>query len=160
MVQSFLPFGMAQFARILVRGQAELELKVYGFEGGKIGTPVLRWRDDVALPFDFSTSRITTLFPKYEGDYNGDGRRDLLYGDSDGDAVLRLGLANGRGFGDVAVEVAVGAKGGQSLSVDLDGDRLAEIVYWDPIVQTGRLRVARNLGKLPGSPARLVPAPR
>lgn len=160
LVHSVLPFGMAQLARILVRGQAELELRVYAFEKGKLGTPALRWSDDVSLPFDFKTSRITTLFPKYEGDYNGDGRRDLLYGDGNGNAVIRLGLADGAGFGSEVAEVPLGATGGQSLSTDLDGDRLDDVVYWDPIVQRGRLRVARNLGKLPGSPPRLTPVGR
>ncbi len=160
LVQSVLPFGMAQLARILVRGQAELELRVYSFETGALATPLLRWSDDVSLPFDFKTSRITTLFPKYEGDFNADGRRDLLYGDGDGNAVIRLGLANGGGFGPAVAAVPLGASGGQSLSADLDGDRLAEIVYWDSIVPTGRLSIARNLGKLPGSPPRLAPGGR
>jgi hypothetical protein len=159
-VQSVLPFGMAQLARILVRGQAELELRVFAFDKGELGTPVLRWSDDVSLPFDFKTSRITTLFPKYEGDYNGDGRRDLMYGDSAGNARIRLGRANGGGFGSEVAEVPLAANGGQSLSADLDGDRLAELVYWDPIVRSGRLRVARNLGKLPGSPPRMAPTAR
>ena len=159
LVQTVLPFGMAQLARILVRSQAELELRVYGFERGRLATPTLRWSDEVSLPFDFKTSRITTLFPKYEGDFNGDGRRELVYGDGDGNALIRLGLAGG-GFGSVAAEVPLGAGGGQSLAADLDGDRLAELVYWDPIVQSGRLRVAHNLGKLPGSPPLLTPAAR
>jgi hypothetical protein len=158
LVQTVLPFGMAQLARILVRSQAELELRVYAFEAGRLAAPTLRWSDEVALPFDFKTSRITTLFPRYEGDFNGDGRRELVYGDGDGNALIRLGRPSGAGFGPVAAKVPLGASGGQSLAVDLDGDRLADLVYWDPIVQSGRLRVARNLGKLPGSPPLLTPA--
>jgi hypothetical protein len=160
LIQTVLPFGLAQLARILVRSQAELELRVYSFGKGALGTPELRWSDDVALPFDFKTSRITTLFPKYDGDFNGDGRRDLLYGDGEGNALIRLGVANGGGFGPEVASVPLGASGGQSLSADLDGDRLHEIVYWDPIVRAGRLRIARNQGKLPGSPPRLSPAGR
>jgi len=157
LIQTVLPFGLAQLARILVRSQAELELRVYSFGTGTLGTPELRWSDDIALPFDFKTSRITTLFPKYDGDFNGDGRRDLLYGDGDGNAVIRLGVTNGGGFGPEVASVPLGASGGQSLSADLDGDHLHEIVYWDPIVPAGRLRIARNEGKLPGSPLRLSP---
>jgi hypothetical protein len=159
LVQIVLPFSLAQLARILVRSQAELELRVYGFAAGQLGTPALRWSGDLALPYDFKSARVTTLFPRFEGDFNGDGRRDLLYGDGDGNAVIRLGLARGA-FASAAVRVPLGAKGGQSLTDDLDGDRLDEIVYWDPIVQSGRLRVARNQGKLPGSPPRIAPAPR
>jgi hypothetical protein len=157
LVQSVLPFGVAQLARILVRSQAELELRVYGFARGSLGAPLRRWSDDLTLPFDFRASRVTTLLPDFSGDYNGDGRRDLLFGDGQGGVHLRLGDANG-GFGDEVARVALGASGGASLGVDLDGDRLDEIVYWDPVVQTGRLRVARNRGELPGSPPRLGPA--
>lgn len=160
LVQSVLPFGMAQLARILVRGQAELELRVYGFDASKLASPKLRWSDELTLPFDFKESRVTTLLPKFDGDYNGDGRRDLVYGDADGNARLRLGIAGGGGFGAEVASVPLGAGGGASLSADLDGDRLDEIVFWDPVVPAGRLRVARNLGKLPGSPARLMPAGR
>jgi hypothetical protein len=158
LVQIVLPFGMAQLARILVRSQAELELRVFAFEKGRLAAPTLRWSDEVSLPFDFKTSRITTLFPRYEGDFNADGRRELVYGDREGNALIRLGLANAAGFGPVAATVPLGATGGQSLVADLNGDHLAELVYWDPIVQGGRLRVARNLGKLPGSPPLLAPA--
>jgi hypothetical protein len=159
LVQSVLPFGVAQLARILVRSQAELELRVYGFAAGKLGTPELRWSDELTLPFDFKASRVTTLLPELDGDYNGDGRRDLLYGDGDGNARIRLGAAGG-GFGGEVGAVPLGANGGASVSADLDGDRLAEIIYWDPVVEAGLLRVARNLGKLPGSPPRVGPAPR
>ncbi len=160
LVQSVLPFGIAQLARILVRSQAELELRVYGFDTRPLGTPKLRWSDEITLPFDFKASRVTTLFPEVDGDYNGDGRRDLVYGDGDGNAVIRLGAPEGGGFGSEAAAVALGAEGGDCASADLDGDRLDEIIYWDPVVPRGRLRIARNLGKLPGSPPRISPAPR
>ncbi len=159
LVQSVLPFGVAQLARILVRSQAELELRVYGFDAGKVATPALRWSDDLTLPFDFKASRVTALLPDLGGDFNGDGRRDLVFGDDDGNARIRLGAAGG-GFGSEVSEVALGARGGASLSTDLDGDRLAEIVYWDPASEAGVLRIARNLGQLPGSPPRIAPAPR
>jgi hypothetical protein len=159
LVQSVLPFGVAQLARILVRSQAELELRVYGFERSKLGPPQLRWKDELTLPFDLKASRVTALLPDFAGDYNGDGRRDLVYGDGDGNARLRLGLAGGA-FGDEVDTLALGANGGDNRSADLDGDRLDEIVYWDPAIEGGRLRVARNLGTLPGSPPRLAPAAR
>lgn len=154
LVQSVLPFGIAQLARILVRGQAELELRVYGFEAGKVGTPQLRWSDELTLPFDFKTARVTSLLPKFEGDYNGDGRRDLLYGDADGNALVRLGEPGGA-FGRIAASVPLKALGGATTSADLDGDRLHELIYWDPVSQEGRIRIARNRGRLPGSPPRL-----
>jgi hypothetical protein len=160
LVQSVLPFGVAQLARILVRSQAELELRVYGFGPGAIGTPQLRWSDELTLPFDFRASRVTTLLPDFSGDYNGDGRRDLVYGDGDGAARIRLGRASGGGFGDEVAEVPFGAAGGASLSADLDGDRLDELVVWDPVQERGHLHVARNLGRLPGSPPRVEPARR
>jgi len=154
LVQSVLPFGVAQLARILVRRQAELELRVYGFERERPGVPQLRWSDEVTLPFDFKTARVTALLPRFEGDYNGDGRRDLAYGDAEGNVLVRLGSEGGR-FENSPVTIPLGAAGGSAVSADLDGDRLDELVYWDPVVQAGRLRVARNRGKLPGSPARI-----
>ncbi|MFI5319744.1 MAG: FG-GAP repeat domain-containing protein [Myxococcota bacterium] len=157
LLQSVLPFGIAQLARILVRSQAELELRVYGFDRNQLATPQLRWSDEITLPFDFKEGRVTALLPDFAGDFNGDGRRDLVYGDGDGNARIRLG-APGGGFGREAASVPLGASGGASLSADLDGDRLDELVFWDPVVQGGRLRVARNKSKLPGSPPRVAPA--
>jgi len=159
LVQSVLPFGVAQLARILVRRQAELELRVYGFEPEQPGVPRLRWSDEMTLPFDFKTARVTALLPKLDGDYNGDRLRDLIYGDGDGNVVLRLGVAGGQ-FADDALVFPLGATGGAAVSADLDGDALDEIVYWDPVQPTGRLRVARNRGRLPGSPPRLESRPR
>ena len=157
LVQSVLPFGMFQLLRILTRSQAELELRVYGFDGAKLGPPRLRWSDDLTLPFDFKTARVTALLPKFEGDFNGDGRRDLVYGDADGNARIRLG-APGAIFGEEVASIPLQARGGATAFIDLDGDRLDEIVFWDPVEPAGRLRIARNRGKLPGSPARLNPA--
>ena len=157
LVQSVLPFGVGQLGRILVLSRAELELRVYGFDGAKVGAPLLRWSDELTLPFDFKTARVTALLPKFEGDFNGDGRRDLVYGDDAGNARIRLGLA-GASFGSEVASVPLGARGGATAFIDLDGDRLDEIVFWDAIEPEGRLRIARNLGKLPGSGAKLTPA--
>jgi hypothetical protein len=157
LVQSVLPFGIAQLARVLLRGQAELELRVYAFAGGKPGTPELRWSDELTLPFDFKTARATALLPKFDGDYNGDGRRDLVYGDADGNALVRLGETGGA-FGDIVATIPLSALGGAIASADLDGDRLDELLYWDPVLQVGRIRIARNRGRLPGSPPRLESA--
>jgi hypothetical protein len=159
LVQSVLPFGVAQLARILVRRQAELELRVYGFDRAQPGVPQLRWSDEVTLPFDFQTARVTALLPQLEGDYNGDRRRDLIYGDGDGHVRLRLGRPGGQ-FADDAIEFPLGATGGAAFSADLDGDALDEITYWDPVQPAGGLRVAWNRGRLPGSPPRLEPRER
>ena len=157
LVQSVLPFGVFQLLRILTRSQAELELRVYGFDGAKVGAPHLRWSEELTLPFDFKMARVTALLPTFAGDFNGDGRRDLLYGDGDGNARIRLGAA-GASFGAEVASVPLGARGGAAAFIDLDGDRLDEIVFWDPVLPEGRLRIARNRGKLPGSPPKLTPA--
>lgn len=157
LLQSVVPFSIAQLLRILARGGAQLELRVYGFEGKPLGQPVLRWSENVTLPFDFKSGRVTALFPSFDGDWNGDGRKDLVYGDAEGEAHLRL-AGPGLQIGEDAARIALGAAGGATLAFDLDGDRLDELVVWDPVDPVGRLRVARNLGRLPGSPARLEPA--
>ena len=157
-VQSVLPFGALQLLRILTRRQAELELHVYGFAGAKLGQPTLRWSGEVALPFDLGTARVTAMLPTFAGDWNGDGRKDLAYGDGDGSVRLRLGEPGPR-FGPEAASLALPTNGGGTLVFDLDGDHLDDLVAWDPLERAGRLRVARNLGVLPGSPARMT-APR
>jgi hypothetical protein len=157
LLQSVLPFSIAQLLRILARGAAQMELRVHVFEGKTLAPPVLRWSEGVLLPFDFKSGRVTALMPSFAGDWNGDGRRDLVYGDGDGNAHLRLSDAELR-FGSDVAQIAFGVVGGETLAVDLDGDRLDELVVWDTTDPAGRLRVARNLGRLPGAPPRLEPA--
>ncbi len=155
LVQTLLPFGITQLVRILARSEAELELRVLRFEGARVGTPVLAWSGELSLPFDFKTGRVTAVLPTTDGDFNADGRRDLAFGDDAGDVRLQLGEPGPR-FGSEVARVPIGASGG-ALATDLDGDRLDELVVWDPLDRSGRLHVARNRGRLPGAPPRLEP---
>jgi hypothetical protein len=155
LVQTFVPFDVLQLVRVLVRRRVEATLRVLRFEGSGLGHLVPSWETQLGYPLDFAAGRIVGLLPTLDGDWNGDGHRDLLHGEKQGIAI-RLGRSQsaGPGFGPVAARQTLGSAE-RSAVADLDGDGLDDLVFWDPLDLEGRVHVARNRGVLPGSPPRV-----
>src|SRR5262249_13599170 len=160
MLEAYLGFGVVQAVRMLTLQRAELRLRVLALPADERSPPVETWSDDVSFPFDFGTSRVLGLLPFTEADWNADGRLDLCWGDGSGQLRIRLGEARdaGPGFGAVVASVPL-AVSGELLAADLDGDGLPDLVAWDPLDLEGRLRIGRNRGALPGTPAVLRAPP-
>lgn len=155
-VQAVVPFGVVQAIRVLVRRQVEAKLAVYRFSSAGDGDLVRTWETDLDYPLDFDLGRVVGLLPDVEGDWNGDGRRDLLTGDGPGAVEIRLGRSDGAGpgFGPPIVRQEV-PLADQAVVADLDGDGLDDLVVYDPVDRSGRFVVAWNRGLLPGTPPRL-----
>jgi len=150
LLEAHIPFGVVQAVRMLTLGRLEVNLRVRALpaEGGAVET----WSADVTFPFDFENSRVLGLMPHTRADWNGDGRRDLCWGDGSGKLRFRLGeaRADGPGYGAIVAELELPLSG-DLVSADLDGDGLTDFVAHDPLDREGRVRLGINRGALPGT---------
>jgi hypothetical protein len=160
LLEAHIGFGVLQAIRILTLRRVEARLRVLSLPAVAGAAPLESWADDVSFPFDFGTMRIKGLLPYTKADWNGDGRRDLLWGDGSGKLRFRLGgsARGGPAFGPVVATVPL-ALSGDLVSADLDGDGLTDFVAYDPLDLEGRVRIGRNLGTLPGTPPALRALP-
>jgi hypothetical protein len=150
-LQTWVPFGVVQGVRILLTRAVEARLRVLRLPGPGLAAAEISWESELRLPLDFEASRVAGLLPSAEGDWNGDGRADLLQPDGAGAISLRLGEAGPRG-------PAFGAPVGRQRMppaeharvADLDGDGLDDLVVWDPRREAHGVHVLRNRGVLPG----------
>lgn len=152
LLEGYLPFGIVQAVRMLTLGRLEARLRVLALPGEAGAAPVETWRAEVSFPFDFETSRVLGVMPYTEADWNGDGVRDLCWGDGSGKLRFRLGepRRGGPGYGPVAATVALPLSG-DLVAADLDGDGLPDFVAHDPLDREGRVQVGMNRGTLPGT---------
>jgi hypothetical protein len=155
-VQTRLAFGIVQLIRVLVTREVQIELRCFATRGPGLAELVETWRGELSLPLDFEAGRVAGLVPTVEGDWNGDGRRDLLHGSGEGRLAIRLGESGELGprFGEHAAHQAIPA-GDQARVADLDGDGLHDLVVFDPLDPGGQVHVLWNRGLLPGTPPRL-----
>jgi len=158
LLHSRIGFGLVQVARLLVSRRAEVEQRVYSLTRGDAGYALEnRWQGSLSLRLDLAGGRAADLLPTALGDWNGDGRRDLLYGVAGKALGIRLGTP-GPGFGSRVADQKLpeGTTSGDTAIADLDGDGLDDLVLFDPRDSDGRVHVLRNRGTLPGSTPQLT----
>ena len=157
LVQISVEFGVVQMIRIMTRGRADVDLAVHEVQrdGDRLQL-VESWTATISVPFDTEKGRVGTLLPITSGDWNGDGRLDMVHGDGGG-LALRLGRegSGGAAFGDKIPVPEAPAEGG--MVADLTGDGLDELVLWNPISPDGEVRILVNRGQLPGTRAGFKP---
>ncbi len=160
-LQILVPFGVVQLVRALVTQTVQARLTGYHFEGAGLGTPHPSFEQTLTLALDADDGRVAGILPTARGDWNGDGLRDLLHGESLERLALRLGTRGARGpaFGPVAARQNV-PSADRACVADLDGDGLDDLALYDTRSAGGGVHFLRNRGTLPGTPPGLREAGR
>ena len=151
-LQAQFAFGIFQAIRILTTRRASVDLRIFTLSDATHTRAETSWQGDVTLRLDFSQGRTQGLLPTAEGDWNGDGRRDLLYGLNREELAIHLGTAeeNGPGFGSREAPQTVPAAS-DGVVLDRNGDGLDDLVLFDPRDQQGAIHILLNRGTLPGT---------
>jgi hypothetical protein len=152
-VETSIQFGIAQIVRILLTRKANVSLRVLNLDSASPEQLVSSWRHDMTLKVNFGEGRTEGIFPNMEGDWNGDGRNDLLYPDGNRRVAIRLGRAGALGpeFGDRVGSQTLPVDTGRTRVADLNGDGLDDLVIYDPREIDGKVWALYNTGRLPGT---------
>lgn len=157
-LETSFDFGVMQLMRLLVTQRAETTVRILTVDAASPGGTRTLFEDQVSLALDFKESRFAGLVPGF-GDWNGDGLLDLYLGDGSDSIRFRLGsrVPDGARFGSPLGRQAVPLVSGSTRTADLNGDHLDDLVAFTTTEPEPPLVVLENLGRLPGSPARLRP---
>lgn len=107
------------------------------------------------IPFSFETGRPRGFIPTVNADLNGDGLLDFLSSDGGKGIEVFLGGSD-HPFAKRQARQPLDSSQGRVRFGDLNGDGLADFVLYSPRLPDAPLRIATNLGTLPGSPPRMV----
>jgi len=159
-VQLLVPSGAMQLVRAVLTDTVQARLRAFQFSGtGFAAEP--GFADDLTLPIETREGRVAGILPTVTGDFDGDGLRDLAFGESLVSLAFRLGVrgARGPGFGPVVARQPL-APSDRAVVGDFDGDGLDDVAAWDTRQGAG-LALLRNRGRLarPGELREEPPAP-
>lgn len=151
LVRISVHFSILEVVEALVQRAIDAEVKIYRpDDDGTFDTKPWVSRK-FSIPLDFDTGRPRGFIPTFEADVNSDGYPDLM-ASGDGDALeVWLGGPEYR-FGKRVANQDLDTEGRIRFG-DIGGDGLADFVIFAPERPGHALRIGRNRGLLPGSPA-------
>jgi hypothetical protein len=144
-------FSVVEVIKLLVSREINIKLSVHRYQEG-LGFVDKAWtKRKLELPFSFQTFRLKGFIPAANADLNSDGLLDLVT--SGGGKFVQVDPGGPKG--------PFSARGGrQSVPTagvvhfeDYDLDGLPDFLIFDPHNCDVPVRIGRNLGQLPGSPA-------
>jgi hypothetical protein len=152
-LQLLVPFGVVQLVRALLTETVQAELRAFVLRGPGIAGAAESFETTLTLSIASQEGRVAGVLPTAAGDFNGDGLRDLLHGESLRRLAVRLGFRGERGpaFGSPAARFEV-PSADRALVADWSGDGLDDLVLYDTRAEGGGVHLLRNLGTLRGTP--------
>jgi len=151
--QTLLNFNAVQMLRFVVTGHTRVEFAVLALDSESETGFRESWSDDVSLEINWETGRITGLFPDLRGDWNSDGRPDLIYPSGENEIAFRIGTPtdDGPGFSGQVATQRFPLAAGTIWPEDLDGDGLTDMVAFDERDPAGEVFVLINRGEIEGT---------
>ncbi len=152
LVKTSVEFGIMQLVRLLLTRNAQVKVEVFRADPEAPGRFIRAWSQDISFRLNFGEGRVDGLLPSVEADWNGDGRRDLIYPDGEGRMAIKLGIPDEEGFafGPRAGRQSIPLVAGRTRVADLNGDGLDDLIAYDERSNEGRVFALYNRGKLPG----------
>lgn len=151
LLQMTTPFSALEIIEILATRSLDANISIY--RGAKNGPfEEEPWAtSQLSLPINFETFAPTGFLPYWRADLNGDGHRDMVTSGSGDRLEVYLGGPDHQYRKRVARQTV--GNSGRVISGDLDGDQRTDLVIFDPHHAGEPLKLLRNRGTLPGSPA-------
>ena len=145
-------FGIAQALRLLTTRRAALDFRILTLQKPDLSQAVPSWKDTLTLRLNFSQGRAEGLLPTAAGDWNDDGKQDLLYGLDKETLAIHLGVVSseGPGFGSRKATQTV-PEASDGVVVDYNGDGLDDLILFDPRDPSGAVHILLNKDTLPGT---------
>lgn len=148
-----IPLGVFELAEILLTRSVDAHVRIRRAQAeGAPFADSLVYERKFSVPFSFETFRPRGFLGNLSGDWNGDGRNDLLLSGNGTALEVHPGQADG-GFARRAVRQSLDT-GGRIRLGDLDRDGLPDFVLFDPRRPDVPIRIGWNQGILPGTPSR------
>ncbi len=150
-----IPVTVLEIVEMLLTRAVDVEISIYrsGPDGLFLPEPWSRRKLDI--PFSLDTGRPRGFIPTVNADLNGDGLLDFL--SSDGGKGIEVYLGGRERFGKRHARQEMESQGRVRFG-DVNGDGLTDFVLYSPRIRDAPVRIAINLGNLPGSPPRMVGA--
>lgn len=152
-----IPTGVLEIVEVLVTRAIDADVKVHRPDRERPfqTEPWVRTKQDIEISFE--TLRPTGFIPTPEGDFDADGRRDLLGSGGGSRLELRLGDAS-QGFERRTATQDLDT-GGRIRFGDLEGDGRDDFVIYDPRrpgtpIRVGRSRIEPSIAPGEESPPR------
>ncbi len=142
-------FSLLELVELLLTQEIDTEFALYPLSdpGGYGGKPTRTKK--FSVPFSFDTFRPKGFMPVIDADLNRDGRLDFIA--SRGGEAIEIYLGDkGAPFGKPSGRQKMDTRGVVRFG-DVDSDGLTDLVLFDPHQFDTPVRLARNLGQLPGT---------
>ncbi len=151
LVQMTTPFSAMEIIEALATRSLDANIAIFQAGNDKPFQDAPWSTSKLSLPINFETFAPSGFLPSWLADLNGDGHRDMITSGSGDRLEVYLGGPQYR-YEDRAARQTVG-NSGELTAGDIDGDRRTDLLIYDPHRAGEPVKLLRNRGTLPGSPA-------